>query len=202
MSIGRATTTCVCRFAEQRDAQTVGFRGNRLYNAKGRGRRFRRPAVFPLDDAGRHCGPRQLARRDPQLSPPQRRRPTARIRKGRSTSSKNDDIRSKVRQGLFPAAVADLKKLGVAAEILQGTVPLNKPDVQGVMMGTASFDWKASGSTILPGAICEHFTSFGGMMTTATPAKRRSPSSSATARRERAAPSSNPGPSPSSFPRR
>ena len=44
-------------------------------------------------------------------------------------------------------------------------MPLNKPDVQGVMMGTASFDWKASGSTILPGAICEHFTSFGGVMT-------------------------------------
>ena len=32
-------------------------------------------------------------------------------------------------------------------------------------MGTATFDWKASGSTILPGAICEHFTSFGGVMT-------------------------------------
>ena len=53
----------------------------------------------------------------------------------------------------------------MAAEILQGTVPLNKGDVQGVMMGTAGFDWKASGSNILPGAICEHFTSFGGVMT-------------------------------------
>jgi hypothetical protein len=30
------------------------------------------------------------------------------------------------------------------------------------MIGTASFDWSESGSTILPGAICEHFTSFGG----------------------------------------
>ena len=29
-------------------------------------------------------------------------------------------------------------------------------------MGTATFDWKASGSTILPGAICDNFTSFGG----------------------------------------
>jgi hypothetical protein len=55
--------------------------------------------------------------------------------------------------------------LDVAAEVIEGTVPLNKPDVQGVVMGTAVFDWKASGSTILPGAICENFTSFGGIMT-------------------------------------
>ena len=32
------------------------------------------------------------------------------------------------------------------------------------MLGVADFDWKASQSTILPGAICEHFTSFGGDM--------------------------------------
>ncbi len=78
---------------------------------------------------------------------------------------RNDDIRSKVRHDLFPDVVRELAKLGVAAEILEGTVPLNKDDVQGLVMGTADFDWKASGSTILPGAICEHFTSFGGVMT-------------------------------------
>jgi uncharacterized protein (TIGR03790 family) len=74
----------------------------------------------------------------------------------------NDDVRSKVRQAGFPDAVRRLKALGVQAEILQGKVPQGKDDVQGAMMGTASFDWKASRSTILPGAICEHFTSFGG----------------------------------------
>ena len=77
---------------------------------------------------------------------------------------KNGDIRSRVRQGGFPDAVKDLKDLGVAAEILQGTVPEKKNDVQGAMMGMADFNWKASQSTILPGAICEHFTSFGGDM--------------------------------------
>jgi hypothetical protein len=76
----------------------------------------------------------------------------------------NSDIRSKVRQDRFTAAVDALNKLQVAAEVIEGTVPLNKSDVQGAMMGTAAFDWKASGSTILPGAICEHFTSFGGVM--------------------------------------
>ncbi len=76
----------------------------------------------------------------------------------------NGDIRSRVRQGAFPAAVRELKKLGVSAEIVEGTVPLAHNDVQGVVMGIADFNWKASGSTILPGAICEHFTSFGGIM--------------------------------------
>jgi hypothetical protein len=76
----------------------------------------------------------------------------------------NSDIRSKVRQGVFPAAVRDLKKLGLGAEILEGTVPLDRSDVQGLVMGIADFRWKTSGSTILPGAICEHFTSFGGVM--------------------------------------
>ena len=76
----------------------------------------------------------------------------------------NGDIRSKVRQAGFPDAVKKLNALGVAAEILHGTVPEGKNDVQGVMMGVANFDWKASQSTILPGAICEHFTSFGGDM--------------------------------------
>lgn len=77
----------------------------------------------------------------------------------------NDDIRSTCREFPIPAAVAGLRRLGVAAEILeQATIPLNKPDVAGVFAGTAAFDWKASGSTILPGAICEHMTSCGGMM--------------------------------------
>ena len=76
----------------------------------------------------------------------------------------NKDVRSQVRHAGYPAAVRLLKELGVAAEIVQGTVPARKDDVQGVMMGVVSFNWKASGSTILPGAICDHFTSFGGMM--------------------------------------
>jgi len=76
----------------------------------------------------------------------------------------NNDIRSKVRQGGFAEAVKQLKAMGVAAKVLDGTLPKDKPDVQGAMLGVADFDWKSSGSTILPGAICEHFTSFGGEM--------------------------------------
>ena len=76
---------------------------------------------------------------------------------------KNDDIRSQVRDNLFPEAVKDLEKLGIDAKIVNGTLPLNRRDVQGVCMGTSDFNWKACGSTILPGALCEHFTSYGGI---------------------------------------
>ena len=76
----------------------------------------------------------------------------------------NGDIRSRVRQDLFPQAVAALAELGVRAEIVNGVLPQKKNDVQGVMVGAADFDWRACGSAILPGAICEHFTSFGGEM--------------------------------------
>jgi hypothetical protein len=76
----------------------------------------------------------------------------------------NADVRSTVRQAGYPDAVKQLKALGVAAQILEGSVPKNKPDVQGAMLGVADFNWKESGSNILPGAICEHFTSFGGDM--------------------------------------
>ncbi|MHB1037952.1 MAG: TIGR03790 family protein [Pirellulales bacterium] len=77
---------------------------------------------------------------------------------------RNNNVRSTTREPLFADAVAMLQKLGVAAEILEGTVPRNKSDVQGAMIGTHQFDWKASGSTILPGAICEHLTSAGGAL--------------------------------------
>jgi hypothetical protein len=78
---------------------------------------------------------------------------------------KNSDVRSTARHDLFPEALEELKKLDMSAQIIKGTVPINKNDVQGVVMGTSDFDWKASGSTILPGALCEHLTSFGGIMT-------------------------------------
>lgn len=83
--------------------------------------------------------------------------------------AQNSDIRSRVRQGEFPSVVRQLKAMGVAAEIVEGTMPLDKDDVQGVMMGTPRFDWKSSHSTIRPGAICEHFTSYGGDMNPSEP---------------------------------
>ena len=74
----------------------------------------------------------------------------------------NGDIRSKTRRWAFQSAVNQLMKLGVKAEIIEGVLPQKKSDVMGLMAGSADFDWNSSGSTILPGAICEHLTSCGG----------------------------------------
>ena len=52
---------------------------------------------------------------------------------------KNDDVRSLVRDGWFPETVKELEKLDVEAQIVSGTVPIDRRDVQGVCMGTADF---------------------------------------------------------------
>jgi hypothetical protein len=148
---------------EQRDARTIGFRGNRQYNFRGEvvssgGHRYFLSAMLGVTAGHGNSLPEVLGylRRSAAAD--------GTHPKGTIYFVKNSDIRSKVRQGLFAAAVNELKNLGVNAEILDGTIPLKKDDVQGAVIGTENFDWKASGSTILRGAICEHFTSFGGLM--------------------------------------
>jgi tetratricopeptide (TPR) repeat protein len=76
----------------------------------------------------------------------------------------NGDVRSQTRSWAFRSVVQQLKALGVQAEILEGDLPKGKPDVMGLMAGSADFNWQACGSTILPGAICEHLTSTGGVL--------------------------------------
>jgi tetratricopeptide (TPR) repeat protein len=76
----------------------------------------------------------------------------------------NNDVRSLARKPMFADTVSLLDKQGVRAEIVPGTLPKNRDDVIGLVAGTASFDWPGSGSSILPGAICEHLTSTGGVM--------------------------------------
>lgn len=79
---------------------------------------------------------------------------------------KNKDVRSVTRHqnGAFDTTVRQLRRLGVRAETVEGNVPMRKRDVQGAMIGTVHLNWPKSGSRILPGAICEHLTSFGGVM--------------------------------------
>ena len=80
-------------------------------------------------------------------------------------SSSDYDIRSTTRQPAFASTIAALRALGINAQVVNGqNLPRNRPDVLGVMAGTPTFDWKSSGSTLMPGAICENFTSFGGAL--------------------------------------
>ncbi len=77
---------------------------------------------------------------------------------------RNGDIRSTTREWAFASAVAELETLGVKGKIVGGVLPQQAQDVAGLVAGSASFDWSASGSKLLPGALCEHLTSFGGIM--------------------------------------
>jgi len=95
--------------------------------------------------------------------PPQRRRRRHRP-KGTIYYLLNQDIRAKTRKWGFNPAIEQLKQLGVAGEIVDGVLPRNKKDVAGIMAGIADFEWNKYGSTLLPGAICEHLTSNGGCM--------------------------------------
>lgn len=76
---------------------------------------------------------------------------------------RNPNVRSTTRDAnrSFEMAVAELQRLKVNARIVDGILPNGAADVQGLMTGVSDFDWKQSRSTILPGAIAEHLTSFG-----------------------------------------
>ncbi|MBU0607353.1 MAG: hypothetical protein KKI08_05675 [Armatimonadetes bacterium] len=76
-----------------------------------------------------------------------------------------DWARTGPRQWAFNSVVEALAKLGVKGEVLNGVLPPGKPDVAGAVVGIAGFKWLDSGSKILPGAFCDHLTSFAGVMT-------------------------------------
>lgn len=77
---------------------------------------------------------------------------------------RNGDVRSTTREWAFADAARKLEALGVRAVVEDGVLPKNRDDVAGAVIGTAGANWQGSGSRILPGAIVEHFTSFGGAM--------------------------------------
>jgi hypothetical protein len=76
--------------------------------------------------------------------------------------SETKDPRSTPRQPWFQPAVAELKKLAVAAEVITADVPVGKDDVAGGMFGAANVMWDQRNNTILPGAIVDDLTSYGG----------------------------------------
>lgn len=84
--------------------------------------------------------------------------------KGTIYFTNTSDVRSTSRQDEVPAAMAELEKLGVASRVVSTPMPMQAGDVQGLMSGADKFSWEATESKILPGAICDNFTSFGGVM--------------------------------------
>ncbi|MEK7483680.1 MAG: hypothetical protein AABZ60_05015 [Planctomycetota bacterium] len=76
----------------------------------------------------------------------------------------NEDVRAKTRRWGISEAIQKIQQLKVKAVQETGTIPQQKSDVLGAHIGISDFNWPASKSVILPGAICEHLTSFGGVL--------------------------------------
>ncbi|OGT21529.1 MAG: hypothetical protein A2V90_05985 [Gammaproteobacteria bacterium RBG_16_57_12] len=81
----------------------------------------------------------------------------------------NDNIRSLTRQRYFTTTVRELKQRGHSAEILRsgqdgqdGILARGRDDIIGLVAGTDRFRWAQANSRLLPGAIAESLTSYGG----------------------------------------
>lgn len=79
---------------------------------------------------------------------------------------KSNDVRSQTRHSCYEVAASLHKRMGVSAVVLPGVIPTGAKDVIGVMTGAADFDFRRSGSTLLPGALFDNLTSYGGAMQT------------------------------------
>ncbi|HMO93317.1 MAG TPA: hypothetical protein PKD64_14085 [Pirellulaceae bacterium] len=86
--------------------------------------------------------------------------------KGTFYFSRTGDVRSKTRASFFDDTINQLKKLGFRAETALSPVPRNRTDILGLSIGASSFQLENQGIKILPGAIVENLTSYGGMMAT------------------------------------
>ncbi|MCA9260502.1 MAG: hypothetical protein KDA61_14920 [Planctomycetales bacterium] len=74
---------------------------------------------------------------------------------------KNGDVRSRVRDATFPAAVAKLSELGVSAAVQQGVCPRNEPHLMGLTTGSRHVRIESSGTKLQPGALVDNLTSMG-----------------------------------------
>ncbi|MEZ6014340.1 MAG: TIGR03790 family protein [Planctomycetota bacterium] len=82
-----------------------------------------------------------------------------------------DPARSAPRHGLFPSAVTQMASAGGAAEHLLDVLPLGRLDALGVMTGWATPDIDGGTFTLLPGAFCDHLTSYAATFDTASQVK-------------------------------
>ncbi|MCC6284068.1 MAG: hypothetical protein IT439_02015 [Phycisphaerales bacterium] len=74
----------------------------------------------------------------------------------------NDQARSGPRHGSYPQAVADITARGGVAEhrVNQGALPSGEHDCLGIMTGLASPGIAGANIGIIPGAFCDHLTSY------------------------------------------
>jgi tetratricopeptide (TPR) repeat protein len=80
-------------------------------------------------------------------------------------------VRNATRKSQIKPVVEALKAMGKKAVTLKSDLPDDASDICGLLTGTSKFDFASSGSKIVPGAICEHLTSYGGRLSVPTQTK-------------------------------
>lgn len=83
----------------------------------------------------------------------------------------NDIARTAPRSPYFDAATNSLDSLGGDGIVANGLVPPMGADVLGVMTGTNAWSLQPGDINVVPGAFCEHLTSFGGFFDNAQQTK-------------------------------
>jgi hypothetical protein len=145
-------------------ATTVGFRGWYGWGERGDvlevgGSRYLLATMLGVT-AGRGNSVREIVQALESTAAADGRRPPGTI-----YFLTNGDVRTRARSGPVKGTVKAIEAVGVKAEILDGILPQGRRDVAGLVTGTPDFDWPASGSRLLPGAICDNLTSFGAVFT-------------------------------------
>jgi len=78
--------------------------------------------------------------------------------------SDTSDVRNKTRKPSYAGTIEALRRVGQQGEVITSILPDQKTDVLGLCTGSASVNWTASGSRLMPGAIAESLTSHGGRL--------------------------------------
>ena len=81
--------------------------------------------------------------------------------KGTFYFSETTNVRSRTRTPNHKVAMETLERMGHKAKVITTAVPSQVDDVAGLTCGANLFKWEDS--KILPGAICENLTSYGGI---------------------------------------
>ena len=77
--------------------------------------------------------------------------------------TKTQDVRTRTRDRGIDEAVEELTALGFQSKVINQKIPTGKRDIIGLTIGTRDFKWPRD-NEIIPGAICENLTSFGGRL--------------------------------------
>lgn len=76
--------------------------------------------------------------------------------------AQNNNPRSRARHQCFQGVAAALRDEGARVKVVSGTVPNRALDIVGLTAGAEFVDVSGARSAVMPGAICEHLTSYGG----------------------------------------